>query len=619
MTLGNKILNTGKGINMYNRIHLNKKRIISSLVICFFTVLCFIIASNTVIIPDGPTPLTPSNIEAMFYIQDSSGTICIGDGLITSPQEISYNESATKAAIVTSPDYSAIVGNSHKIQWHSIRKRDNEYQVLGALVPTSSSVVFLGTYEDMLLADVTPGTIVQTNGRAQQNDGGSAKYEITNVSNSSPDGVFHIKLKNGYYANLIYENNTPLNVALFNVFPNAAVSDELNSAIQLIKGKAIGLQFNNGTYFINKPIKFDSLNYYGNNTTFEVTDDFFSKGMAIFSPLNTKDYFDIELHGIKFIWNISSSQILQNGSNYDIVLLALFNTQHIVIDSCSFICENDTTVHRKVSLLWFKQPDNIKNVSITNSVFINNSGHTLKPTQHLIGGCIWLSGTKDKLCNIENINISNCKIETTLADEAIGIWFCNANNINISNCDITNSYCNNDNVLGLMDGIFENININNSTFNINSPSMYATKMGNLWDTSHVNYDKCTFNINSENLQPYSNAISLFFLYHDKEGLVIDDASTMTINNCVFSTNNSSGKYRCIIYAFGVDDRHILLNNPTINSNISTKESIVNFEKVNDCTLQSINDIDEIGNDPYRILRSNNVRILDNKATLDVIY
>ncbi|SDB46774.1 hypothetical protein SAMN02910298_02347 [Pseudobutyrivibrio sp. YE44] len=597
-----------------------RKRLLSVLALCCFACFCILIAKRSSIIIDDPnTPLSASYIEAMFYVEntDSGSLTCVGDGLLKSSAEISNDAKATKAAIVTAPDYTAVTGDTLKVKWSTVKTSGDEIQVYGAIVSAeaedTTNTVHFTTLEQMTFSNVEAGTIATTDGLYKANDGGAAKYTISDTPTGKADGVFEIKLLNGKYANLMYDSSQPLNVALFNVFPGRASTDSINTAINMVKGKASGLQFNPGTYYIDKQIKLDSMAYYGNNTTLEVSDNFISKGVSVITTKNTTDDFSIELHGLNLHWEIKPSQTLQGNGKYDTMLMALFNTQHVVIDSCKFEAINNAGIDRKVSLLWFKQPKYIKNVTITNSSFENRTGITLSTTDHWMGGCLWFSGTKDSLCTVDNINISNCNVHTTLADEAICFWFVNATNVHLSDCTISNEHCNNDNVLAFVDGAFNNVSVQRTTFNVISPSMYLTKMGNLWGTSHIKYDACTFNVSGQNLTPYKNAVALFFLYHDKSGITLNETSSLLINNCKFNSLNSTGQYRSIIIAYGVNDRDIHFNEPVIDSKLTLKEAVANFEKANNCNLLSNKSLEGISSSKtYRIVNSNNIQLLDGR-------
>lgn len=464
------------------------------------------------------------------------------------------------------------------------------------------------TLSELLASDVPSGSMAGTNGYIQDFDGGAAQYIITDTCNDTLDDVFTLQLSNGNYAKLVYDKNGPVNVALFGIMPNEAISDKLNDAIKQVYGKASGLSFNNGTYYIDKPINLESLCFYGENSTLEVAYNYSTNGFSVMKTQDLASDYSIEFHDLIFTYPVCSSQTFKGGSGKDTVFLCLSNTQHFVIDSCTFISDNPNGIYNTVTFLWFKQPNHIKNVSITNSSFLNNSGTNLPASDHLIGGCLWFSGTKKALTTIENVAILNCNIYTSLSDEAVSFWFCKARNVKIADCKIANDYCINDNVIAFVDGAFNNVIVNKTSFYILTPSMYLTKMGKLWGVSNITYTNCSFNIISKNLQPYKNAISLFYIYHDNDGSKIKENSALTVTNCEFNMDgNAEGIYRCIFMASGAQNKVISFNNARFN-NITLKEAYANFSKCNNCIFNSENSFNDTIKKPYSISNSTNVAI-----------
>ncbi|SDB46749.1 hypothetical protein SAMN02910298_02345 [Pseudobutyrivibrio sp. YE44] len=472
---------------------------------------------------------------------------------------------------------------------------------------TSSAKTF-NSLQDLINADLEAGATASTKGFRADGDGGAAKYKITSTESSKVDGVFCLKLANGNYANLVYDYNTPINVSLYNITPNNAVSDKINQFINIVKGKVIGIKFNSGTYYIDKPVMLASLNYYGNNTKFEVASNYSTKGFGIFSTQNTTDDFSIEIHDINFHWSITGAQQFLGNSGSDTVFMIVYNTKHFVINNCNFTIDNSSGVNKKATVLWFKQPKYIKNVTLKNSSFINNSGNSLPASQHLIGGCVWFSGTSKALIPVDNVNITNCNITSTLSDEALSFWFVKASNVTVSGGTITNTYCSSDNVVGFMDGIFTKVNFNNVTYNVNGPALHVSKMGNLWGASHMKFTGCTVNINCDNLKPYSNAVAIFYIYHDKSGTSIKDKSSIYLDSCKFNQNTKVGQYRSIVTTHGTSNKEVYIKNPTISKNVKLKESVANFEKTTNCYLYYAKSIKANSFVPYKLINSSNIKL-----------
>lgn len=580
--------------------------------------------------------------EAEFYLYNPSSSFApftnvspnmctyLGAGLYCYTENIYNVPEAVWSQVYREPNYDAPLGEY--IEWGSSYIYNGKYVVIGRYVHGDKPIlpnlisdeasVYDNTYmvEDSNIIPESPlsfsdveslktceaeiATIVHTEGYRSAGDGGSAEYIISSSAASTPDNTFSIKLNNGNYANLVYDSDSIINVALFGIFPGENISDKFNSAINAAAEKVGGLSFNSGTYYIDKPIRMQSMSYYGNDTVLEVSDTFYTNDDKVFTCKNKTDEFNIELHSIIFNYPVKDGQHFSGTSS---MFMVIYNTSHCIIDSCEFNCSNPDGLDKPVHLLWFKQPAYIKNVSITNSKFINACGEYMTTTRHTDGGCLWFSGTKTQLCQVENINISNCTLYSTLADELMCVWYTNTNGFHIDNCDITNAGLNSDNVCGFLDGIYENTSVQNTTFNINAPSAWMLKMGNLWGPSHVNYSNCTFNANAQNLQPYKNAFAVFYVYHDHADHPFSDTSTLTVDNCVFNGNNSTGSFRCLFMTYGTENKQISFNNSSLN-NFALRESISNIEKSTNCSYFSSNCFSNANTAPYRLTSSTNIGV-----------
>lgn len=127
-----------------------KNRILQSFLIIALVLFCYAFARNISTIPDDITPLSSGNVEAMFYIEnEETGTItCVGDGLINTTNDVSYNEEVVQNAIVSSPDYSAIIGNNLTVHWNTIRYSGIGYEVSGYIGNKRVSVKDYGAVGD---------------------------------------------------------------------------------------------------------------------------------------------------------------------------------------------------------------------------------------------------------------------------------------------------------------------------------------------------------------------------------------------------------------------------------------------------------------------------------------
>lgn len=113
--------------------YMTKPKIISLIMVFCLVIFCFIVARigmRRIIEPE--TPLSSTNIEAMFYVAmpDNGQIVCIGDGLINSSEEKS-GEIAVERTVVTAPDNSAFVGNAYHVVWNNIKHGENGIEVYG--------------------------------------------------------------------------------------------------------------------------------------------------------------------------------------------------------------------------------------------------------------------------------------------------------------------------------------------------------------------------------------------------------------------------------------------------------------------------------------------------------
>lgn len=545
----------------------------------------------------------------------------IGNGLFYYREDLYNQTDSVWSQVAREPDYEAPSGEY--IEWGSAYIYNDKYIVIGRYVEGNKpvlpnlisdnlsdddiipeTILSFSDIESLKACEAEIGSVVRTDGYRSVGDGGSAEYVVSNSAFSTPDDTFSVRLNNGNYANLIYESDSVINVALFGIFPGEKISDKFNTAIKSVVGKANGLSFNSGTYYIDKPIFLQSMSYYGNDTILEVSDSFYTKDDKVFTCKNKTDEFNIELHNIIFNYPVQDGQQFSGTST---MLMVIYNTNHCIIDSCEFNCSNPDGLDKPVHLLWFKQPNYIKNVYITDSKFINACGEYLTTTRHTDGGCIWFSGSKNQLCQVENININHCTLYSTLNDELMCVWYTDTNGFHVDNCEITNSGQNSDNVCGFLDGKYEDTYVQNTTFNINAPSAWMLKMGNLWGPSHVKYNKCIFNANSQNLQPYKNAYAVFYVYHDNTEHPFSGTSYLTVENCEFYGSNSAGSYRCLFMTYGTENKSITFNNSSLN-NFALRESISNIEKCNNCSYSSSNSVSNLNATPYRLTNSTSVNV-----------
>ncbi len=260
-------------------INLHKRKILSALCVLCLLVFCFVIAhQDTVVIDDIVTPLDSGNIEAMFYVQEpSTGNVtCVGDGLINNGAPVSNNRAAVESVIVSSPDYSAYVGDAYEIHWTTIRRKNSEYQVVGTvgdadLVDQKPDYLY-STVSELLNADVTAGMTVYTEGYYAEGDGGASEYLIS--ANAVSGALDNIQLNNGLFAALQIKDS--LNVRQLGAVGDG-VADDTAKLSKALNTKVSQISFSEGTYLCTQHIKISNSNVSinGNNATI-VTDTSFN-------------------------------------------------------------------------------------------------------------------------------------------------------------------------------------------------------------------------------------------------------------------------------------------------------------------------------------------------------
>ncbi len=235
----------------------HKIKILSSFILCGLVCFCFIVSTHITqeITPDD-TPLSESNTEAMFYVEnpESGSVTCIGDGLIKSVDEITNDKTQTAEAVVTAPDYSAIIGNQLTIAWHTITHEDGEYKVYGTITTASAekaeesiTTLTVSTFYDLQSAKVAEDGTITTLGFYEENDGGGAEYIVSSTPSSTNIINASVEIAGGLYANLIFTDS-------INVKQIGAKGDGNNDDFgyfDSIVSAGIGVTVPAGTYEMN--------------------------------------------------------------------------------------------------------------------------------------------------------------------------------------------------------------------------------------------------------------------------------------------------------------------------------------------------------------------------------
>lgn len=613
---------------------LSKKKIYSILFIICLASFCYIASYNVITIPSDITPLSGGKYEAMFYVQNSeTGTMtCIGDGLIDTQNEYSGDNEAVTKAIISAPDYSNYLNQELTISWDTIKHVNNEYQVIGVVASKADNRVVKYNYDtiaDLKTCNAEIGANVKTLGAYIVGDGGASTYSISASPAGAVDNIFTVALNNGRYA--ILNNNGLLNVAIANINPNTNISDAFNNLLKIAaaNGSVKTIQFNDGTYFIDKPIYLKSFTYVGSgNTILSVSTSFTSNGDKIMStvPSAENSIFSLNFDNITFDFPTTNSHPMKNR---EMILLSLAEIDGCSITNChfnSYPTENNGA-YMMTDLLWFKHSNVISNINISGCTFKNLTGTVYNgdPKARTIGGCIWICGHTRNDLPMNNITINNCQFENTVNDETVGIWKGSYNNLSISNCSFINHSHDSDNILTFYNGSFNNAIVKDCQFTLNSGCKYPIKITSIASDSKLDFENIKINLSSGITDSTYTNISIFRTAYDSSVAATDGPAQITFNNVnVKSTNNTT--YRSLVLVTGTTNKQYHMENCNIDvpltyglyqfksasncaitvdkSSFNTYNFISTLEDVNNCNFTLTNN--KIGNKLTSVIRNNAV-------------
>ncbi|MCR5586705.1 MAG: right-handed parallel beta-helix repeat-containing protein [Lachnospiraceae bacterium] len=453
------------------RIELNKRNLISTFIIfCFISFTCMVATRDTKTIIDDIIPLAGGNVEAMFYVESSDGgsTTCIGDGLINSTQDISNNESEVEHSIVSSPDYSAVVGNELRIAWHTIKHEDGEYRVIGKLTSAdkstdSDTAISVSTFADLQSITAAEGTTVSTKGFYAENDGGGAEYIISSSADTLNIPNVSAQISNGLYANLVYSSS--INVRQVGAHGDGVTDDTSLFASVMSKAPNNNVYIPAGSYSLSETVFIPSGTIITGDgkSSIIIACTGFARGDDLLKINNATD---ITLSGISISGDIASNSKLLGHNDIDgIHLLDIWNSNKINIKNCSFIdnvyagvrfigdCSdisvNSTEFNNIDCGLVHLGSGALTNFVVENCVF---DGHKNSESISLFG-----TGTYTNIIIDNNIIKNKTKghaiysahgttngiyiTNNTLLDDCVGIYLKNANDVLIDNNVIDFSNC----------------------------------------------------------------------------------------------------------------------------------------------------------------------------------
>lgn len=468
--------------------------------------------------------------------------------------------------------------------------------------PDVSEIVDVNTVKELRMLDLSIGQRVRTKGYNSVGDKGDAQYLIKNKNDIVEDGFIYIKLQNDLIAEIVLDRDSYVNVMAANIQTNTKISDQLNYMIKAISGKVKGIQFNSGIYYIDKRINLTSMDYIGNGTALSISKDFETKTNQFFSTeyeyKNNKNAIDISFLDIEFIYDVYTSFLNENS---DTMIMCLMGIDHCSINNCKFITkpagpnENSSSV----TCLWFQQSD-IKNVSINNCIFDNETG-TGNDDKYMKGGCVWFKSTDDGL--ISNITITNSVFTTTTSDEIIAVW-------NAAICDAFHIQGNTLNVVGKHSGnamafyrsTFSDLVIDRNILNIASPCQRIIKFLGASEKNNFNVkvQNCEINLTNNLKSPWYDNMDVIQVSGQK-----GSDNTISVKNCTV-VGKGNTQYRTLLTCTDTDQLKLEFSNNKLefdaitgiwienaNCNLSVNKNTINLNAADFLYLKNLTGLTEL--------------------------
>lgn len=496
-------------------------------------------------------------IDAQYYLFNPSlvdeaitnvlPTLCdyIGSGKAYYHEDI-YNDPNTLNSLVAEvPPYEAPAGVD--IEWGSIYEYNGDYIVIGRYISSTESETTIApnyvldepientdtmeltvrNIEELKSLDIEVGCTVYTEGYADVGDNGNAAYIITDSPDYNTDNVFVIPIKNKKYAQMLFDADSIINVACAGIYPDTQISSKLNTLVYLISGKARGIQFNSGTYYLESAIYLQSTEWYGTgDTLISVSPDFSNKRYGIITNTDSSGG-SFTFEGINFEYNSDENFIL---ADCESALMALTNITYCHINNCTFTATNAADNETGISLLWFRHCDQIENVTIENSKFYDLIGYASDQDKMLRGGCIWFNGPGNNHKNVfKNIIIRNCELTHVTSDEAIAFWNGSFHDVTIEKSTIKSEHKTN-NILAFHNCSYHNVEMNKVDFISSCKARTSLLLEYMEDASDILIHECSFDINAENASPYTDAKNVIFINNDDYASLIDFRDNTVISS-----------------------------------------------------------------------------------------
>lgn len=453
--------------------------------------------------------------------------------------------------------------------------------IVDPTVPLSGGDVYDGyefsTVEDMRQTDLEVGWVVSTLGYQYEGDDGGATYRIVKKSEYKTDNVYVIPIRGHLYAEMVFDEDSIVNVASAGIYPEENIAVKLNSLMYYSRGRVRGIEFNTGTYYIEKKIYlYDGLELYGNGeSVLSVSHDYSSSGTTVF--VTSGDDVNLVLDSICFDYETDSTHPL---SRCESVLMALTNINSCTINNCSFTAVNNTpSSNIAIDLLWFMHTPKMSNISITGCVFENLTGIGSPADTMLRGGSLWMSGPSGtNTCEFSNIEISDCIFNHTTNDECIGIWSGKFKDVTLSNNVIESSEHNTNNIVTFYRGQFTNVLFSDNALSSYSKANAIIKIGEISQDSTIGIVGNDLSLNADDANPYQTTQSIILLIDDKA------SSTLMVQDNTISTDNDT-EYRSLVNCKNNTNNQIELSNNDITCPLSYGLIYINQSKEIDTEIR----------------------------------
>lgn len=461
-------------------------------------------------------------------------------------------------------------------------------------VAAKEEIMEFDNLQALLSADLTEGMVVKTKGLDTPGDLGAASYVIVSGKEENikeEDMVITYKLQEGedLYAKIILQE--PVNVAQVGIMPENNVAGRLNILLGAMKKQKElhTLQFNEGTYLLEKTVALESMDYKGKGigkTVLKAGKEFAEKNDKIFYcyPYFGK-YFSIEFSGLTFSLEGYADSVL---ANKDVKVLSLAGINHCTVDNCSFEAypADENGAYIKAELLYF-QESVFRDIRINNCKFSNRMG-TFDPEglkdKNLVGGCLWFSGplqTVDR--HITDVSVADCEFENTTNNEMIKLVQGKYEHVDISGCNFKQYSHKNTSVITFGDGQFLDTTVKDCNITLQTESLQCVKMQHLTGRSGVAIDieNVTFNCLSGMRGNAQN--SLVYVGQDTSSGVTEHApATITVKKCTAKSENKT-VYESFVRIGATQQKQVEVTDCDLIMPMAN--SVFALSKVKDCAIR----------------------------------